>query len=211
VIPGGAAKQVIPTFICPSDILPRQCAAGYGKSNYCGNIGSTITWSGNIATPPTTWPYNFTGNNANATRQIGILLYARNNDQTWVCTFADIIDGTSNTIFVGEATVGRNARPNNNGDGAFPIWAGAYPGTRDWDDFLGLGSWMRIADGNYFPINAPKTTDNSDLCFGSMHPGGANFLFADGTVRFIAEDISALMYNAIASRNLSETTLPTNW
>ena len=36
--------------------------------------------------------------------------------------------------------------------------------------------------------------------FGSMHPGGANFLFGDGHVRFISESIGLPLYQQLGSR-----------
>ena len=37
--------------------------------------------------------------------------------------------------------------------------------------------------------------------FGSWHPGGANFLFADGSVRFLANDMSFRLFQALNSIN----------
>jgi prepilin-type processing-associated H-X9-DG protein len=41
--------------------------------------------------------------------------------------------------------------------------------------------------------------------FGSNHPGGANFLFADGSVHFIKETINRWAYFGICTRNEGET------
>ena len=37
-----------------------------------------------------------------------------------------------------------------------------------------------------------------------MHPGGANFLFADGSVKFLKNTISLPTYCALGSRNGGE-------
>ena len=37
--------------------------------------------------------------------------------------------------------------------------------------------------------------------FGSMHPGGCHFVFCDGGVRFVYDDIDARVFNALATRD----------
>jgi prepilin-type processing-associated H-X9-DG protein len=41
--------------------------------------------------------------------------------------------------------------------------------------------------------------------FKSLHPGGAQFVFADGSVHFIQEDINHSTYRAYATRDRGET------
>ena len=45
----------------------------------------------------------------------------------------------------------------------------------------------------------------SNLPFGSFHPGGANFAYADGSVHMINDDIDDSLYTALGSRNLGDT------
>ena len=40
--------------------------------------------------------------------------------------------------------------------------------------------------------------------FKSKHPGGANFVFADGSVKFLKQSISLATYCALGSRNGGE-------
>jgi len=62
------------------------------------------------------------------------------------------------------------------------------------------------------PINQPpKTGTTVDLyglmvnsAFGSRHPGGANFLLGDGSVRFVSELIDMTTYRALSTRKGSE-------
>jgi prepilin-type processing-associated H-X9-DG protein len=46
----------------------------------------------------------------------------------------------------------------------------------------------------------------ADLPFGSFHPGGANFSYGDGSVKFLTDDINMTTYLALGSRNGGEVT-----
>jgi prepilin-type N-terminal cleavage/methylation domain-containing protein/prepilin-type processing-associated H-X9-DG protein len=191
------AKTILPVFLCPSDILPNQDDDGYGKSNYCGNLG---------------WSHNTLGgwgchSAYNGSRQNGMLLFANHNTQTWVVRMADVTDGTSNTIFIGEVTRADPwVTPAALGDGAFPIWAGGND-ERGCGDVWGMASTFRYVDTTY-QINLWKQSmppaspiDRSLLSFGSQHTGGANFLLTDGSVRFFSETIDVNTYKAMGGRN----------
>jgi prepilin-type N-terminal cleavage/methylation domain-containing protein/prepilin-type processing-associated H-X9-DG protein len=207
---GGAAQAVLNVFMCPSDNWPKQTGNNFfGKSNYLANMGND-TSGGNWAS----WT------NPNGSTMNGVLLQSNNNNNTWVVTLQSIQDGTSNTVVVGEVTanaeqgIGTNspgAYPpgGNNADGAnvqnsFPIWAGGNP------SYQGQGrqhNYFRLMDVNY-PLNLKSTfaarNRNADRCFGSLHSGGANFVFGDGSVRFLSDSINTLAYRAIGSRNGGE-------
>jgi prepilin-type processing-associated H-X9-DG protein len=45
---------------------------------------------------------------------------------------------------------------------------------------------------------------DESIGFRSFHPGGANFLLGDGSVRFISETIDGVTYRAMASREGGE-------
>jgi prepilin-type N-terminal cleavage/methylation domain-containing protein/prepilin-type processing-associated H-X9-DG protein len=109
-----------------------------------------------------------------------------------VVTVASITDGTSNTISAGESLPAQRADNN--------VW-----------------QYSANADGTTVPINFP-TPLNCDTAggfgtsnwasrssyantgFKSHHPGGANFVFADGSVRFLKASISMVTYCALGSR-----------
>ena len=115
--------------------------------------------------------------------------------------FADITDGLSQTLMVGE-------RPPS-ADGHYGWWyAGAgQSGDGSADSVLG------VREVNAGEIGCPAGAsifgqgqlDNQCDClhFWSLHPGGANFLFADGSVHFLPYSAEPLML-PLASRNGGE-------
>ena len=93
----------------------------------------------------------------------------------------DVTDGTSNTFAISERD-GKNCL------------AGVWPGL-DLHDGAGnmvIGNTNSITAISFAvsaPINAPTQID-CDRGASSLHPGGANFLFTDGSVHFISETIN---------------------
>jgi prepilin-type N-terminal cleavage/methylation domain-containing protein/prepilin-type processing-associated H-X9-DG protein len=107
---------------------------------------------------------------------------------------ADITDGTSNTLLVAEDA----GRPQ--------LWrAGRYVP----DQFSRGGPWASIAnpvviagasgDGANVPGPCGINCTNDQQPY-SFHRGGANFLFADGSVRFLQTSMDILVLAALATR-----------
>jgi prepilin-type N-terminal cleavage/methylation domain-containing protein/prepilin-type processing-associated H-X9-DG protein len=188
-----AAKTVLTMLTCPSDVLPNQANNGYGKSNYLGNLGNIRNWPG--ATP--------TGRGCNSgirgDAMNGIFRQSNNNTDIYPTSIRDITDGTSNTAAIGEVSVNSKVSASAIGDGAFPIWAGGNPNGRTCADAYGLGSCLRAMD-RVCGLNL-RMGDPSMLSFGSQHPGGAQFLFADGSVHFLTENINTTTYELLGQRN----------
>lgn len=182
-------KTKLGFFMCPSDILPEKDNDGYFKTNYCGNIGPAL---GNITGCAV----------AKGDGQEGVLLMANDNNTTWTTSLALMTDGTSNTIMAGEVSETQDINKKTPGDGRFPIWAGGN-NNGGCNGFANAGAVLRIIDTNYF-INR-KTGAESNSSFGSKHPGGAQFVLGDASVRFLTESISTTVWRAAGTRNGGES------
>jgi prepilin-type processing-associated H-X9-DG protein len=112
--------------------------------------------------------------------------------------FADITDGLSNTVMVAESSY---VTSNMSASRRRSEPATAF---RDWPTWIGaMGSGSdEIARTNgrtNSPINARTSPSrmyfaiNDDNAF-SYHPGGAQFVFCDGSVHFISENIEIRTY-----------------
>jgi len=204
----GVATQLIPTFQCPGDTLPKFSGQGYAKTNYLGNNGS----AGVLAAGYTlTGSYNIGCGTPTAANQNGMLLFPRNNTNCPVVRMADVTDGTSNTVFVAEVTQTTNFNPTVSASN-LPVWAGGNPNYAGCDGTPGhTGNYFRLMEATVFYLNR-QAGNEADLTFGSQHGGrdGANFLYVDGSVHYLVNDVgTSIVYGAMASRNGAESvTLP---
>lgn len=136
----------------------------------------------------------------NQSRQDGILFLDSH------IRFAQITDGASNTLAVGE-------RPPSS-DGWYGWWYGGWGQDRNGSADMVLG----VREKNYSdypPVRAScpigpyqyglGRDDNICDClhFWSHHPGGASFLFADGSVHFLPYSAASIM-PALATRSGGE-------
>jgi len=101
-----------------------------------------------------------------------------------------VTDGTSNTFLIGENVV------------SVDYHSAAYFADGDW-------ATCSIPI-NYLPLHLDEDDfDDGDISkgvrgFKSLHPGGAQFVMADGSVHYIQEDIDTNSYRALSTREGGE-------
>jgi prepilin-type processing-associated H-X9-DG protein len=180
------SARAVRVYACPSDPRGRQFYPGnreYGKlglTDYLAVTG-TMTFGGD---PTTGLPRP----------QCDGVIYESSRTR-----IADITDGTSNTVLVGE----RPPSPNLFwGWWTWPALDASLGVRNTWSVYPGSGTDPVIYCPSLFPENyRPPTTGNCDTHhFWSMHPGGGNWLFADGSVRFLPYEANAIL-PALATRS----------
>lgn len=178
-------------YVCPSsDSTPISTSLHFSNAAFVPATGDYALCMGHRGP---TWDRDFYAVKADNS---GIFFYIRE------IKLQQIEDGTSHTFFGGEVLDSHTIDSSN-------IWSRAV---RHLDG-------VRTADN---PINTPAGPEFKDLyrehrkteapdrpyfamgAFASRHSGGANFVFADGHVEFISEDIDLDAYSAYASRASQE-------
>lgn len=198
------ANFLVPIHKCPSGPETRsgngaEVSAGLANhtTHYYGVMGpSTRANPSPSVFNGTTYNYvvgNPTTNGSYATD--GVLQQYRDTTGSvttkFFCRFADITDGTSNTIVIGERS--NHLPPGQAND--YRSWTRGNNG--------GSGTTKNVT----YPINSTYyngSNNFNDISFGSDHTGGAQFGLGDGTVRFISQNIDMGLYRALASRGSRE-------
>ena len=175
-------SQTVKVYRCPSMVPPPSATAGEAAwSSYVACIGNTHAW------------FNPNGSN-------GIIVRREANPRGVALTA--IPDGTSNTIAVGESNyrlpdyVWSSGPKAGQLRGGLASWPWGYPGYSMASTNLPMNVHADVS-------HHPSVIDRLQA-FRSDHSGGGNFLFGDGSVRFIQETIDPITFSALGSRNGGE-------
>lgn len=221
------AAQVIGTMLCPSDNPAEKVC--YFASIPSGNHGMTFpgyyavtSYSGNHGTK------NYYPSDNDASDDGMFYVWASNNSSAGVCytrpspkpcvrhyrgvALKSVTDGTSKTLLFGEKY---------NDDPAFNTLAdSARSGLliHQWSLWGWTGGFKMAGhvtrSGGSMPINyrvVPSACGGGYTCqdwklraWGSGHPGGSQFVFADSSTRFISDSISQVTLAALSTRATDE-------
>ena len=167
----------VPAYLCPSDPAGGEgiCVSPPASGKYEPQCGAS-----NIAGVADSWSWQETSSNTvplDFPKSDGIM------GANVPCTIADVKDGTSNTLMLGETTGG--------GQGSYVgyFWA-------CWD----VADMRNGVNGPYtLPGGASSVSGQNG--FSSFHPGGCNFTMGDGSVSFISQNIGQNLLIALTTRD----------
>ena len=203
------AATVIPAFLCASSpgpttddylypangfgggVPPVTCTWKGGRSDYSGTTGIRSTF-GDFA-----YGVGLQGGDRNGVFRAAGLGGSKS-------SMRDITDGTSNTFLFGERTGGVKLYYKTNA-AALPAILGQTNGG-SWADALAFENWLQgsLYDGTANGGPCAMCTNIRGNGFHSFHTGGCQFAMADGSVRFVSENISQLTFASLVTMGKGE-------
>jgi prepilin-type N-terminal cleavage/methylation domain-containing protein/prepilin-type processing-associated H-X9-DG protein len=195
----------IPSYLCPSadvdahltgtnpqrDRAIHCYAVSYGSQRFASRSNWCNDYPGNVFG---TGPANF-GNDSRAYRNSG--LFCRG---PWAARLRDITDGTQHTIAIGEMLPNRSGHHS----GGWFRYNSVYAGTPAPINYptRGIGE-----PGHPGPQNCGHYSNwQSSIGFKSKHKGGAQVVFADGSVHLLPETIDYMTYQRLGDRRDGQPT-----
>jgi prepilin-type N-terminal cleavage/methylation domain-containing protein/prepilin-type processing-associated H-X9-DG protein len=197
----------IPVFICPSSELGKQSPDdGYDPSVYLplginANNQAALHYRANGGSPTVGF---VAGKSTSATSQLyrgyttSGVIYPESK-----VTISSITDGSSNTLLIGETSSAIGANRTGSAWGNIQPWTWGF---YNYNDYLATEGGYLMIDHKYvtYPINYKGQNLPNNTPYTSNHPGGANFVFCDGSVRFLSSTMSLTTLQALATRNGGE-------
>jgi prepilin-type N-terminal cleavage/methylation domain-containing protein/prepilin-type processing-associated H-X9-DG protein len=228
VVAGRALKNVpVPSYFCPSSNHQKaNPTSGIAFTNYAGSIGSQqMEASGKICVMASIvgtggalydddddgedW-FNYTAkgptcNGAGPGNTRSDCPYQERisgpfGRSTWAARFPEVTDGLSNVIAMGEVRGWCSGFQYTNGwvlpEGLWfattaPINLPTCPGEKGVPRNLGVGG---------SGCQATQNAWNASMGFKSLHPNGAMFVFCDGSVHFLPQNIDHTTYQMLGDR-----------
>ncbi|MEX0728364.1 MAG: DUF1559 domain-containing protein [Planctomycetaceae bacterium] len=182
-------KHYIPAYNCPSDVGARERDIGTGSTGRM--IWAKVCYAAMAGSDNRVRPDGYTTYDGNG------LFYNFSRH-----SMRDILDGSSNTIAAGEVS---NGVPTNAASLDHPsyldkeqIWLYGHASLIDASDPINGAGTIPGNRGWFNPIELSGQGSSS------YHEGGAHFALGDGSVRFISENVSFNIWQALATRRGNE-------
>jgi prepilin-type N-terminal cleavage/methylation domain-containing protein/prepilin-type processing-associated H-X9-DG protein len=192
-------------LFCPSDPAVAQRYSNIGYHSYA-QMWAMNSYGGNLGYFPSYPdakvgnPFGITLNDANyqaiVAQTNGILYYDSK------VKISDITDGTSNTMSMGERAFGKLAK---NIQACYMWWSSGHLSDSLSTTFYPMNVEKKMADTTQGTVAGGSGLDAFILAYGSFHPGGANFVFCDGSVKFLKETINTWQINPTTGTPLGIT------
>jgi prepilin-type processing-associated H-X9-DG protein len=196
-----AREHQVPYATCPSDGADDRWG-GWSGANYTGSLGSQRTTSANSScnifdTPGVNWENpqgNASHGNASSSANLSGMF-----TRTGLAdiTFAEVRDGTANTIFVGEIIAGAECHDHGGGWWYFNGPGSAHASTAAP---INTNNTCIFEKNKAYPSCTAQNNWNLSWGFRSYHPGGAQFLFVDGSAHFLSETIDYATWQHLGGR-----------
>jgi prepilin-type N-terminal cleavage/methylation domain-containing protein len=188
----GVCGKFVAIYYCPSDIGVDQTNGTYQRrrGNYVVNWGNSFY--GQVVEPQGKAPFSHVK---------GDRVQPRKTD------FADITDGTSNTLMMSEVLKAWSADDNDwrgdihNDDGEFRFHTRLTPNTSAPDVFE--SGWYQATGDPKMPAAAGAAAVQVTAAR-SRHPGGVNAVLCDASVRFVSDTIALDVWQSMGSMNGGE-------